>query len=479
MDRIKNEEKLNHVLSDYLKKKSCSTVEPAWIIKKSTLGGFGIFSKRDIQAGEVIFIDYPIILGPRCLKDYPVQCTICYSKRNLTTCDKNCGLIVCNLCKLSEHHQKECLLIRTFKKDRIFSDEDNKVLTKCMTPLRSLTLTREDVELVVSLKSHKGSQHGKEIEILTGKLGLTIPEDETKFLYHVCTVLDANAFEVLTDPLDNMNTVRGLFPLGSLANHRCYPNAFHVFDEQHRMIVRAAVFIEKNAEIFHSYTRLLWGTVSRNFHLKNTKHFICKCERCKDPSEFNTYMNAIYCKTCKGNLLPKNPLLPSHWKCDTCTSMENVKEVGKKLTLIASVLRGLSDDDFKIMYKLLKHKLAVLIPESNEVAIELKYKMIWILGYKQGYLWNELPLDLLTLKKQFCEDILELLLKLRLGLCKIRGLLLYEVYMCDKEIKLREGGNSEINSDSSNKYLLEAAVILKYDASAPEIVKQVVQVNGN
>uniref|UniRef100_A0A6P7GI69 SET domain-containing protein SmydA-8-like n=1 Tax=Diabrotica virgifera virgifera TaxID=50390 RepID=A0A6P7GI69_DIAVI len=429
-------------------------------------------STTHCKVGSVVFVGY--FSSSKRGVDWSL-----FSKRNLTACDKSCGLIVCNLCKLSEHHQKECILIRTFKRDRIFSYEDNTMLTKCITPLRSLTLTREDVELVVSLKSHKGSQHGKEIEILTEKLGLTIPEDETKFLYHVCTVLDANAFEVLTDPLDNMNTVRGLFPLGSLANHRCYPNAFHVFDEQHRMIVRAAVFIEKNAEIFHSYTRLLWGTVSRNFHLKNTKHFICKCERCKDPSEFNTYMNAICCKTCKGNLLPKNPLLPSHWQCDTCTSMENVKDIGKKLTLIASVLRGLSDDDFKIMYKLLKHTLAALIPESNEVAIELKYKMIWILGYKQGYLWNELPMDLLTLKKQFCEDILELLLKLRLGLCKIRGLLLYEIYMCDKEINLKKVGNSEINSNSSNKYLLEAADILKYDASAPEIVKKLKQVNGN
>lgn len=73
--------------------------------------------------------------------------------------------------------------------------------------------------------------------------------------------------------------VLGLYPLGSLANHRCHPNTNHVFDSQQRMVARAATLIKEGDEIFHSYTRIIWGTASRLYHLKNTKHFICKCKR--------------------------------------------------------------------------------------------------------------------------------------------------------------------------------------------------------
>lgn len=133
---------------------------------------------------------------------------------------------------------------------------------------------------------------------MTEDLKLQFSSEEKEFLYFVCTVLDANAYEVSIESCNSnrgmpflnipfvdcqfkipLKLLLGLYPLGSLSNHRCFPNVFHVFDEKHRMVVRASVFIPKNTELFNSYTILLWGTITRITHLKNTKHFICKCDR--------------------------------------------------------------------------------------------------------------------------------------------------------------------------------------------------------
>lgn len=56
--------------------------------------------------------------------------------------------------------------------------------------------------------------------------------------------------------------------------------------------------------------------------------------------------------------------------------------------LAGSILRNVEGDDFPFMYRLLNGKLKSVVPENSQVAVELKYKIIWILGYKVGYLWS-------------------------------------------------------------------------------------------
>nr|CAH7726819.1 unnamed protein product [Callosobruchus chinensis] len=292
-------------------------------------------------------------------------------------------------------------------------------------------------------------------------------QEEKEFLKFVCAVLDTNAFELVVRNGDDQTSVRGLYPLGGLANHRCFPNTFHVFDDKQRMVTRASVFIKKDEEIFHSYTKILWGTSSRLLHLKETKHFVCKCERCTDPTEFGTYMNAITCNRCKGNVVPIMPQKNCDWRCEDCMKVVSVKEVGKILTLIGSVMRSFRNRNFTVMYSFLKGKLSQMVPDSNQAVLELKFKIIWFLGYAPGFEWKELPLETLILKKRFCRDIIGILEKLKVGLCKIKGLLLYEIYLCSEEIDRRKV--EDVEKDDVD-YLKEATDILKFDASAPTLI---------
>lgn len=80
----------------------------------------------------------------------------------------------------------------------------------CLTPLKSLLLEKDDREVIRNLKSHRGNQHGKEIELLISQMGMEIEEEEKQFLIFVCSVLDANAFEVVIGDELTQTSLRGM-----------------------------------------------------------------------------------------------------------------------------------------------------------------------------------------------------------------------------------------------------------------------------
>ncbi|KAJ8918186.1 hypothetical protein NQ315_014052 [Exocentrus adspersus] len=179
-----------------------------WEIKESILGGFGVFAKRDIDVGEVIFTDSPVILGPRNLNNPKDFCVNCFNLTNLVSCKNNCGLPLCSdLCQNSFNHQRECKLIRLMKKEDA-KETTSKELVKCLTPLRSIMLSNADKNVISHLKYHKGKNHGQEIDVLVNELGFEIKEDDKQFLKIVCAVLDANAFEVITGNEQNQSSLR-------------------------------------------------------------------------------------------------------------------------------------------------------------------------------------------------------------------------------------------------------------------------------
>lgn len=383
------------LITDHLRSCSIYNESDPWTLKKSPFGGVGIFATRNIAAGEVIFRDLPIILGPRTVLISPVMCVVCHGTANLKACSKGCALPVCSdQCENSVLHINECDVILKWN-NNVKCENWNVKLLECLTPIRSLFLDDFKKRLVTTLQCHKGAAHGFEVNILKNDLNMNISETDERFMKYVCSVLDANAFEVIVANDNCQSTLRGLYPLSSLANHRCVPNAMHIFDERHCMIVKAAVSIQKDTEIFHSYARLLWGTVTRRYHLLRTKHFFCRCSRCMDPSEFRTNTSAVKCARCGGNVLPKSTAtLDTEWECWNCKLNMPLEKVGIMLSILGSWLKECDDGDANLMLTCLKEKVLRLVPPSNEISIEMKYKLVWILGYKKGYLWTGIALYL-------------------------------------------------------------------------------------
>ncbi|XP_066138840.1 SET domain-containing protein SmydA-8-like [Euwallacea fornicatus] len=448
---------------------------PGWEIRQSETGGFGVFVTRNFDVGEVVFKDFPVIIGPRCILNCPKICVCCFSKENLRLCTSGCGLEVCSqVCQDSSSHHRECKTVRQYlEHNENFMEQFNRELFENLTPIRSLFLDEIDKKVVSCLIAHDRDDHGREIDTLKEKLGFKFKELDEQFLKFVCCVLDANAFEVALGNERSQSSVRGLYPLSSLANHSCVPNISHVFNSRHEMVVKAAVFIPKHSELFHCYTRLIWGSTIRLFHLYKTKHFVCKCLRCKDPTEFGTFMNSIMCKSCGGPVCLVDPYKAyANWQCQYCKNVITGQEIGPITTLLGSILKGVESSDFPFMYNLLNGKLKSVVPQYNQVAVELKWKIVWVLGHKPGYTWSELTLDQLKIKEDICIDLLNLLEKLQCGQCKMRGLLLYEMFCCKREGINRLNGTKHIVDPHKLSALLHEAIrILEHDVTAPQEIK--------
>lgn len=358
-----------------------------WDLGDSPLGGVGVFATKDIKAGELIFEDFPVVLGPRAVLTTTLTCVVCYGGGDIRACWRGCGLPVCgNECENSRKHFKECSIILSWRGNKRLEEWDGKLL-ECLTPIRSLLLNDFQKDLVNSLQAHKSKQHGFEVDNLKKMFEMS-PKDE-EFMRLVCMVLDANAFEVSVVNGSTTSSLRGLYPLASLTNHNCVPNATHVFDRKQRMIVRAAVDIKKGEEIFHSYTRLAWGTVTRRFHLLRTKHFLCNCPRCLDPTEYGTHMSAILCKKCGDLVLPKiSQNIKNDWECKACKTVVESDRMAMVLSVLGSLVDGCRKDSVEDMVECLKIKFPRIIPGCNEIAIELKLRIVWILGCKENYFWT-------------------------------------------------------------------------------------------
>lgn len=370
------------LILNHLKSNGIHITAPKWTLKESQLGGRGLFSTCDIKPGEVIFVDCPIIMGPRSGVDIPPRCVTCFKKDTSRMCSKQCGLIVCGIdCENSEQHIWECNKISNWKD----GSKNLKNITRYLSPIRALRLNSYKADLMKHLKSHYAPQHGFEVECLKDA-GLMIPMDEEILMKFASSVMDANAFEIVMGDEEFKTSFRGLYPLSGFANHRCYPNAMHVFDERQRMVVKSCEAILEGEEIFHSYSRITWNTFTRRYHLARTKHFLCNCLRCQDSTEFGSNLSALYCDICAGIVLPSDPLnFKTEWECKTCGAKKSNQRVAFVLSVFGSRLGSFADNDVDDMILFVNRNQ---LPQCNHIIIEIKVKLIFILGCKDGYFWK-------------------------------------------------------------------------------------------
>lgn len=115
-----------------------------------------------------------------------------------------------------------------------------------------------------------------------------------------------------------------MFPKLCLASHSCLPNTRGLLIEDvkaskpsYHMELVASLPIPEGEQIHTTYANVNEGTFERRQILRENYYFSCKCERCKDPTEFETYFSALKCLSCEaGYLLPEDPLdLEAKWVC--------------------------------------------------------------------------------------------------------------------------------------------------------------------
>ena len=141
--------------------------EQVWSLASSPLGGRGVVAKKDIQPGELVFYDPPLVVGPRAGANCPPVCAGCHEGlKDLVSCTRGCGLPVCSVqCETSVRHRYECEKLRSWgvKNEGKWSAE----LLRATMPIRCLALSPLQRRVLECLQAHVGSQHAFEVKTFT------------------------------------------------------------------------------------------------------------------------------------------------------------------------------------------------------------------------------------------------------------------------------------------------------------------------
>lgn len=422
---------------------------PSWILAITPKCGRGVFATRSIAAGELIFEETPLLIGPigsdKRASRHCVGC-LCTLSSGPSTCPRSCGLPLCGSdCPQIESHQSECDRVLSWR-PRFDGSEVNVKVLQLLTSIRALNLDADRLWLLKAMQANESDAVKNSVRKAFTEFH-EIPED-LPFLQRTVAVLNTNAFEVTIPTM----SIKGLYAMAGQLNHNCIPNTRHtVTGSDHRMQIHACRNIEAGEQISTSYTRILWDTAARRMHLFRTKQFWCDCCRCEDPTELGTYLGALRCQMdqCSGRLLSAAPLdQHSDWKCDQCHCSLAFAKVCQLNAIAMGVLQkeDWRHDGVSSVWSIAEeHRLLKrLLWPSNKLVLEFLLQHLWQTDSNNPsgkYMFNIFDisfnryffvLDKLQEKKaRFCVTVLDTLTKLGAGECTLKQLL------CRELLKLR------------------------------------------
>ncbi|XP_049816759.1 SET domain-containing protein SmydA-8-like isoform X1 [Schistocerca nitens] len=431
-----------------------------WRLSRSPLGGRGLVAARALSAGELVLRDPPLVLAPRAAS--APLCLRCHRRATpdrLRQCAR-CHMPVC--CDAAgdgqeDHHAGECALLAEWGVRPPAEGGWPRPVVRACAAVRCLALPASDQRLLATLQAHQHPRYRHETELLSRLCGGRVAPERLRAAGRAARVLDTNAFETPLDgsrrPEALSGRLRGLYPLAAMMNHACSPNTTHGYDAQHAMVVRAAVDVAPGQELTTSYAPLMWGTAARRAHLLDTKGFLCRCDRCRDPQEFGSLLSALRCGRggCPGAIVSEDPLdTGSPWRCSGCGQQLNATKVRAVQAALGSMLAKVDTGRPEAVAAYLRSpRVCSALHPSNQVAVELKSCLVWLYGHTDGHSWQELSDEDLELKESLCRELLQLLALTRVGRCRLRGLFLYELH-CTLSEKMRRSPSHSIKAPTSS-----------------------------
>ncbi|XP_077295415.1 SET and MYND domain containing, arthropod-specific, member 3 [Arctopsyche grandis] len=492
------------------------------ILNDKKLGRY-LVANQPLQKGSLIFNDVPFAIGPK--QDSPPVCLGCHGFWKKSYYCSKCGWPCCNQsCENNSiHREYECdVFVKSQAKFQHVSDSTKPCLQfDCITPLRML-LSKEKNPVrwekeVAVMEDHETERRQKptwdvdNVNIVgylrePCKLRDRFPEE---IIQKVCGILEVNSVEI---PSYGGPNIRGIYPNLAIMSHSCVPTVVHTiisggeegipqnleginkfdanpnctfccednlsatscilcYSKSTEAQIWAAHDISKGDKLELCYTHVLYCTLQRRYHLKQSKFFDCDCKRCADPTELNTNMSSLKCNGCEnGIILPVDPLdAESTWNCSNCKYYTTsdvvhrvVNTIQKEIDRLEESIYGEVDD----REEELKWYQNILHPKHS-ILLGLKYTLSQAYGQVKGYRIEELTVSKLKYKIDMCNELLQILNIISPGQTRMRGVLLYELYgsllKLDKmELKL---GNITMDQFSSRteevlKILKESSEIL-------------------
>ncbi|GLV39505.1 SET and MYND domain containing arthropod-specific member 5 [Carabus blaptoides fortunei] len=474
------------------------------------LGRFMIAS-RDLTPGDLIVTESPLVFGPRPypIEEGPVPCIGCsrLCPPDTSVRCQNCGWQVCDPACIGIRnplaHGQECPVL-CLRKPQPCDNVHDYYRHDALLALRCLLLQRHGVKKwnqLFEMESHymkRGSGteihktvNNRIVKYLIENFLIPVKEYESQSnlkilhdvsddtLHKICGIIDVNALET-----NQSIEMSALYPTAVIMEHNCVPNTYHYFGddmEQYKITVRAAVPIKKGAHISTMYTHALWGTQARREHLKETKYFGCKCQRCKDPTELGTNLSTLRCLgtelgPCGGAQLPLDPLNEkTEWACSKCTIKLASDQVANLVNQIGEEVDSVQANrpTVKDLEGLLEKMLTFLHPNHYHV-YSVKHSLLQLYGYQQGFLPNQLSDDLLRKKATMCRELLHITEKIDPGNARLSlyfGVILHELHLASMDLIKRQwnsGNQTELVKGirEAKALLLKAQDVLKNEVTS-------------
>ncbi|CAB3361783.1 Hypothetical predicted protein [Cloeon dipterum] len=434
-----------------------------------------LVAARDIEVGQTIITETPIIIGPKqvtppvclgCLKPGPkARCQLC----KWPLCDEECP-------GWDTNHAIECAALVRAEKPLTFSDlQKPHAAYEAITLLRLVLMQKKSPkkwkliqEMEANEKKREPSAEEKKIvQFLLTYVGLSKwgPTWDTseKTLHRLAGVLQVNALDVR---LPHGGEVMALFPTTSLIEHSCIPNIRIVFDPMCRMTVSASKDIKEGEHLQTMYTHALWATFQRREHLFSNKQFWCKCPRCSDPTELGTMFGAMRCVApdCGGFLLPTAPLeAGADWACTKCVGRLSEKQIADLTGHLGQIVDEALAQPTESSLKDLLEKLNAVTHENHFRQYAVKHSLIQLMAK------NVPTKDELDEKQQLCEHLLKVTQTLDPGGARLA---VYEAVICYELHNALVGRAQKENDDSllarAKVLLLRVVYLLRFDEHLPE-----------
>ncbi|KAK9885451.1 hypothetical protein WA026_010947 [Henosepilachna vigintioctopunctata] len=486
-----------------------------FIIEQDEAIGKCLIATRDLNPGDLILTEHPIVSGPtpHMVEEGPVPCPGCYRLivgEESPRCP-NCDFPVCDTrcpgLQDMEHHGHECMILALRDISAInglhdFYRQDTLLSLRCLLlqkrhPKKYAQLMDMEAHLE---RRGKGTDVYNEVqdrifnylddnffrplkcmEMKTGKS--ILPDTSKETIHKICGIIDVNALEI-----NQYSEMSVLYPTAYLMEHSCVPNTVHTFDlvsQGYKINIRAALPIKKGDHISTMYTHALWGTQGRREHLRETKYFSCSCKRCSDPSELGTNFSSLLCmgsneEPCGGLQSPINPLdYNTEWACNKCQIRLTNGEVSYLVNRIGEEVDNvqLSSPTVRELDALLT-KMATFLHPNHYHCYAVKHSLIQLYGYQQGYMPSQITDETLNRKANMCRELLEVTKKLDPGNSRLplySGVILHELHLANMILVKRKwdlGMKTRVKGmlamlQECNQSLAEAKEVLKNEFTTP------------
>ncbi|CAN1130482.1 Histone-lysine N-methyltransferase ASHR1 [Linum perenne] len=349
--------------------------------------------------GEVIIRQEPYVCVPKN-SAAESRCDGCFNTGNLKKCS-GCQVVwYCgSTCQKSQWqlHRLECNVLSRLEMGRRKSVTPTIRLMLKLYLRRKLqrdkvipTTSTDNYNLVEALVAHMEDSDEKQLLLYAQmanlvNLILQLPESETsiKEIAQNFSRLACNAHTICDGELRPTGT--GLYPVISIINHSCLPNAVLVF-EGNSAVVRAVQRVPRGDEVLISYIETAGSTVTRQKALKEQYFFTCTCLRCiklgqPDDIRESAVLEGYRCsdEKCNGFLLRDSA--NRGFVCQSCSRLRTKQDVKK----LAAEVKELSKqsissnnskeaisilEDIEKMQRKLFHPFSVILVQTRENLIK-------------------------------------------------------------------------------------------------------------